>query len=222
MRFEADTISVNRGLRRIVQDVSFSLGKGEMLTVTGLNGAGKSTLLRALCGLLPLAGGRLLLEGAGEGEDEPLIFREHMHYLGPRNAMKPALSVHENLSFWKEFSGSGDDGMTIGEALLAVELPHVADLPFSYLSTGMKRRVAICRLLVSKKPVWIADEPTSGLDSRSSELFSELCRTHCGDGGILIAATHLPLGLSHAKTLEVDLLNSFVDGDAFFTAENMG
>ena len=218
MRFEADSISVNRGLRRVVQDVSFSLGEGDALTVTGANGAGKSTLLRALCGLLPLAAGTLRLAGIGEGEDDPLIFREHLHYLGPQNAMKAALSVRENLSFWRDFSG-GTVGLTIEEALSAVELPHVADLPFSYLSTGMKRRVAICRLLVSRKPVWIVDEPTSGLDSHSSELFSALCRAHCADGGILIAATHLPLGLGKAQTLEMKTLYTFIEGDEFFDAE---
>ena len=218
MRFEADTISVNRGLRRVVQDVSFSLGEGDVLTVTGANGAGKSTLLRALCGLLPLAEGKLRLTSIGEGEDDPLIFREHLHYLGPQNAMKAALSVRENLSFWRDFSG-GTVGLTIEEALSAVELPHVADLPFSYLSTGMKRRVAICRLLVSRKPVWIVDEPTSGLDSHSSELFSALCRAHCADGGILIAATHLPLGLGKAQTLEMKTLYTFIEGDEFFDAE---
>ena len=219
MRFEADTISVNRGLRRVVQDVSFSLGEGDVLTVTGANGAGKSTLLRALCGLLPLAAGTLRLAGIGEGEDDPLIFREHLHYLGPQNAMKAALSVRENLSFWRDFSGSSG-GMVIEAALNAVELPHVADLPFSYLSTGMKRRVAICRLLVSKKPVWIVDEPTSGLDSHSSELFSGLCRAHCADGGIVIAATHLPLGLGKAQTLEMKTLFTFFEGDEFFDGEN--
>ncbi|MCB1421310.1 MAG: heme ABC exporter ATP-binding protein CcmA [Nitratireductor sp.] len=218
MRFEADSISVNRGLRRVVQDVSFSLGEGDVLTVTGANGAGKSTLLRALCGLLPLAEGKLRLTSIGEGEDDPLIFREHLHYLGPQNAMKAALSVRENLSFWRDFSG-GTVGLTIEEALSAVELPHVADLPFSYLSTGMKRRVAICRLLVSRKPVWIVDEPTSGLDSHSSELFSALCRAHCADGGILIAATHLPLGLGKAQTLEMKTLYTFIEGDEFFDAE---
>ena len=218
MRFEADTISVNRGLRRVVQDVSFSLGEGDVLTVTGANGAGKSTLLRALCGLLPLADGKFRLEGIGEGEDDSLIFREYLHYLGPQNAMKAALSVRENLSFWQNFSG-GAGGLTIEAALNAVELPHVADLPFSYLSTGMKRRVAICRLLVSRKPVWIVDEPTSGLDSHSSELFSGLCRAHCADGGILIAATHLPLGLGKAQALELETLFTFFEGDEFFDAE---
>ena len=218
MRFEADTLSVNRGLRRVVQDVSFSLGEGDALTVTGVNGAGKSTLLRALCGLLPLAGGRLRLAGIGEGEDDPSVFREHLHYLGPQNAMKAALSIRENLAFWRDFSG-GSDGLEIEQALRAVELPHVADLPFSYLSTGMRRRVAICRLLVSKKPVWIVDEPTSGLDRSASELFAGLCRAHCADGGILVAATHLPLGLGKAQTLAMETLFTVFEGDAFFDGE---
>ena len=67
----------------------------------------------------------------------------------------------------------------------------------------MKRRVSIAKLLVSDRPIWILDEPTAGLDAQSSKLFTKLCQTFCEGGGILIAATHLPLGIETEKTLEI-------------------
>ncbi len=159
MKFEANNISVDRGALRIVQGVSFSLSNGEALVVTGENGSGKSTLLRALAGLLPLAEGSLDFDLLEEGRNDPLVIREHIHYLGHQNAMKPALSVRENLGFWQGFAtpggssgNDGRDGMSIVEALDFVELPHVIDLPFGYLSTGMKRRVSIAKLLVTERP----------------------------------------------------------------------
>ena len=223
MKFEANNISVDRGALRIVQGVSFSLSNGEALVVTGENGSGKSTLLRALAGLLPLAEGSLDFDLLKDGRNDPQIIREHIHYLGHQNAMKPALSVRENLGFWQGFTtpggANGDDdrdGMAIAEALDFVELPHVIDLPFGYLSTGMKRRVSIAKLLVTERPVWVVDEPTAGLDAKSTAMFSALCADHCTNGGILIAATHLPLGIEGAKTLVVERLYTFHQGDEFF------
>ncbi len=228
MKFEASNISVDRGSRRIVQGVSFSLANGDALIVTGENGSGKSTLLRALCGLLPLSDGRLHFDVPAEGADDPRVIGEHIHYLGHQNAMKPALSVRENLHFWKGYTtgsdkfpgeGSGEgtaEGMEISEALDFVGLPQVIDLPFGYLSTGMKRRVAIAKLLINEKPIWIVDEPTAGLDTASSAMFSTLARDHCANGGILIAATHLPLGIDGAKTLVVERLYTFHEGDEIF------
>ncbi len=214
MKLVGENIAVDRDARRIVEGVSFVLSAGEALVVTGENGSGKSTLLRALAGLLPLAGGSLHFDLLNDGADDPLIIREHIHYLGHHNAMKPALSVRENLAFWQGFTtGAGtkpatgpDPGMSIDEALDFVELPQVIDLPFGYLSTGMKRRVSIAKLLVNEKPVWIVDEPTAGLDARSSAMFTGLCRDHCDNGGILIAATHLPLGIENAKSLTIERL----------------
>lgn len=221
MKFEARQISINRGARRIVQGLNFSLTNGDALIVTGENGSGKSTLLRALAGLLPLAEGSLHFDLLEEGADDPMIIREQIHYLGHQNAMKPALSVRENLEFWQGYSTSGTssdglEGMTIIEALDFVELPHVLDLPFGYLSTGMKRRVSIAKLLITEKPIWIVDEPTAGLDAKSSAMFTGLCKDHCANGGILIAATHLPLGIEGAKTLEVERLFTFHEGDDLF------
>jgi heme exporter protein A len=227
MKFEAKNISINRGARRIIQSVNFTLNNGDALIVTGENGSGKSTLLRALAGLLPFAEGSLFFDLPEEGKDDPLIIREHIHYLGHQNGMKPALSVRENLEFWQGYSTPSDsdeslDGMSIIEALDFVELPHVLELPYGYLSTGMKRRVSIAKLLITEKPIWIVDEPTAGLDAKSSAMFTDLCKDHCSNGGILIAATHLPLGIDGAKKLEVEQLYTFHEGDDLFDEPESG
>jgi heme exporter protein A len=115
--------------------------------------------------------------------------------------MKPALSVRENLLFWQKFNGSAR--FDIDEALEAVDLPGVEHLPFGYLSTGQKRRVSIAKLLISHRPLWIVDEPTAGLDKASESRFAELMRDHMRDGGMVIAATHIPLGLEGVRTLDM-------------------
>src|SRR5690606_3613965 len=147
----------------VFDGLAFDLGEGEALVVTGANGSGKSTLLRVVAGLLPPAAGMIRLEGA-DGEEFPSVAAA-AHYLGHGNAMKTALSVEENLRFWREFDGSPH--LSAAEALEMVGLPQVAGLPYGYLSTGQKRRVAIARLLVGHRPLWLLDEPTAGLDKAS-------------------------------------------------------
>jgi len=200
MKLIVENLAINRGEQEIVSGISLELNAGDALIVTGENGSGKSTTLRGIAGLLPLADGSVtLLDETGkqfEGE-----MREYCHYLGHKNAMKSALSVRENLDFWQKFCG--DAHLSIEEALDEVALLHTLDLPFHYLSAGQKRRVSIARLLVSDRPVWIMDEPTSGLDGHSVKIFTSLCHAFCAEGGMLIAATHLPLGIETEKTLEI-------------------
>lgn len=202
-------MAVERGERRIVSGVSFALGTGEALVVTGENGSGKSTLLRAIAGLLPCAQGSILLEGRkvwrGVDIDEDAPLGEQCHYLGHQNGLKAALSVNENLTFWQKFYGAdhGAQNLSVEEALEIVGMAHTLDIPAGYLSTGMKRRVAIARLLVSERPVWIVDEPTAGLDAQSTKMFTDISHNFCKGGGILVAATHLPLGLKKPKKLEI-------------------
>ena len=197
MRLEADNLAGERGGETIFAGLSFVLGDGEALVVTGPNGSGKSTLLRIICGLLtPQAGTVELTE---DGTTLPV--RAACHYLGHQNAMKPALSVAENLSFWQKFNG--DMQMEIDEALEAVDLPGVEHLPFGYLSTGQKRRVSIAKLLVSHRPLWIVDEPTAGLDKASEIRFAEIMRGHMREGGMIVAATHIPLGLESVRALDM-------------------
>jgi heme exporter protein A len=198
MRLLANELDGERGGETIFSGVSFALADGEGLLVTGANGSGKSTLLRIVAGLLPAAGGTVTLEG---GEPDWPDVMAACHYLGHQNALKPALSVTENLAAWRDYLG--EPHMAIPEALEIVGLDEIGHLPLGYLSTGQKRRIAIARLLVSYRPVWLLDEPTAGLDRASEAQFAKLMAAHLEDGGMILAATHLPLGLEWTQELRM-------------------
>ena len=171
-----------------------------MLAVTGPNGAGKSTLLRALAGLLPLASGTITCTGLPAGE--PLA--SYTHYLGHRDALKSPLTAQENLAFWAAMlvlPGAG--GLSPEAALARLGLPHIAGFPVSYLSAGQKRRVALARLLVAARPLWLLDEPTTALDVVAQACLAEIMQAHLAGGGAVIAATHAPLGLAGARELNL-------------------
>lgn len=196
MKLLGEKLAAARGERRIFEGLSFEVPAGSVLVVTGPNGSGKSTLLKTIAGFLRPAAGSLRLEGA----DAETPLAEHCHYLGHANALKPQLSVHENLRFWQQFYAPG---CAVDEALDAVGLPGVGDLPAGYLSAGQKRRVAIARLLASARPVWLVDEPTSALDAASERRFAALVEAHLAQGGIVVAATHQQLGLAAALRLDI-------------------
>ncbi|WP_085034294.1 heme ABC exporter ATP-binding protein CcmA [Ensifer aridi] len=202
MRLLAEGLSARRGEDLIFNDISFSLAAGEALVVTGPNGSGKSTLLRVLAGLLRAESGRLSIENGPSGFAHP---HELSHYLGHRNAMKRELTVEENLSFWQRFLGDspGGSGIDLSAAAEAVGLAGIAQLPFGYLSAGQQRRMAMAKLLVAYRPIWLLDEPTAALDVSADRLFAGLVAAHLDHGGIVIAATHQPLGIAQAKTLQM-------------------
>jgi heme exporter protein A len=178
-----------RGGREVFCGLDFTAGSGELLAITGRNGAGKTSLLRLIAGLLAPAGGAIELQGG----DAELTLPEQAHYLGHRDALKPALSVNENLTFWRDFLG-GDRGKA-GDSLAAVGLDHIAHLPAGYLSAGQRRRLSIARLLAVRRPLWLLDEPTSALDVEGQAVFVTLMSDHLASGGLILAATHTPLGL---------------------------
>jgi heme exporter protein A len=216
MRLTATGLSAERGGRQVFADVSFTVGSGELLAVIGPNGAGKSTLLRLICGLLPAAAGTVVLEDSppperarSVGEARPegadaadlanrdTSIGENAHYLGHLDALKPGLTVRQNLDFWRRLWGGGD----IEVALDAVGLEPLGDLPASVLSAGQRRRVALARLLVARRPLWLLDEPTTALDTAAEDGLGRLIADHLASGGLAIAATHRDLPATPAATL---------------------
>lgn len=196
MRIEVDALGSRRSGRRVFEGVSFALDAGQALVVTGRNGAGKSTLLAILAGSLNADQGRVAVSDAGER-----TLPECLHLVGHRDGLKAALTARENLSFAGDLLG--DAALSPEDALDAVGLAHAAALPVAYLSAGQRRRVALARLLVARRPLWLLDEPTATLDAPAQERLLTLMHGHLATGGLLIAATHAPLDLPGATELRL-------------------
>ena len=137
------------------------------LLLRGPNGSGKSTLLRLAAGFLKPEQGHIAYtreDGAHETDSE--TFREHIHYVGHLDPVKPAFTVAENLEFWSGFEGNPDPKSGTAEALERMALSHIADVPGRYLSAGQRRRLNIARIAAAKKPVWLP--PTAKPDVLST------------------------------------------------------
>src|SRR4051812_28062088 len=196
LRIDADNLACRRSGRLVFEGLSFTLSDGAALIVTGRNGAGKSSLLGILAGRLAPAAGALSIAGAGER-----TLPECLHFVGHRDALKGALTAEENLAFARDLLG--DAALAPRAALAAVGLEHAAALPVAYLSAGQRRRVALARLLVAHRPVWLLDEPTAALDAAAQATLVRLMRAHLAAGGLLVAATHQPLELEGARELRI-------------------
>ncbi|PZN97509.1 MAG: heme ABC exporter ATP-binding protein CcmA [Hyphomicrobiales bacterium] len=196
LALDAENLACSRGGRVIFEGLAFRLGNGEAIALTGRNGAGKSSLLAMLCGRLRADAGTIRLEGVTESRPAELS-----HLVGHRDGLKTALTAQENLAFAQALLG--DPALSPDEALAAVGLPHVAGLPVGYLSAGQRRRVALARLLVSRRPFWLLDEPMSALDLSAQVMLTGLMRGHLAQGGAILAATHGPLGLDGARELRI-------------------
>ena len=190
---EGDGLAAFRGERLVFSGLGFMVAEGGALLLTGPNGSGKSTLLRLISGLVRAEAGRLLWRG----QDALADLTEHasrVAYLGHLDAVKPGLTVAENLCVWGR-------GGAVAAALAIVGLTALAELPAKMLSAGQRRRLALARLAVRPAPIWLLDEPTLGLDTASVERFGAMLATHRAQGGVVLAATHLPLPLPDAAEL---------------------
>ena len=204
MRLNAHHLTIERGGQVILRDLSFGIQAGEALVLTGRNGAGKTTLLRIIAGFLKPVGGAVTLDGGGP----ELSVGEHCHWVGHLNAVKGALTTVENLRFWVALAGDRAAGpghavesQAVDSAMGRFDLTHLADIPARVLSAGQTRRLALARLVVVSRPIWLLDEPTVSLDAVSQRMLAEVIDAHTAGGGIVIAATHFPLGLARMREL---------------------
>jgi heme exporter protein A len=198
MRLYGENLSLERGGRRLFAGLFFEVREGEVLVIQGSNGTGKTSLLRAIAGFLPFSGGRLRHEGG----DAHARLGEQAHYLGHANSLRDALTAEENLAFWAAMQGGAAFG--VKPALARLGLPHVLDFPVGALSTGQKRRVALARLLVAHREIWLLDEPTTALDIASQILFANTMQEHLSKGGLILVATHVPLGIVARREVQLD------------------
>lgn len=193
MRIAAENLSCERGGRTVFSNHNFALGSGEFLQLTGPNGSGKSSLLRLLANLSEPSLGHITLEG---GSPE-LTLGQQAHYIAHTDASKSALTVTENLNFWRDFLGGGD----LMRALQAVNLAALADYPAALLSAGQRHRLALARLALVPRAIWLLDEPSVGLDESAQKLLAGLMNGHLREGGLIVAATHVSLGLKPDASL---------------------
>ena len=193
MQITAENLSCERGGRTVFSNQNFALGSGEFLQLTGPNGSGKSSLLRLLANLSEPSHGRITLEGGSSD----LTLGHRAHYIAHNDASKSALTVTENLKFWCDFLGGGD----LMRALQAVNLAALADYPAALLSAGQRRRLALARLALVPRAIWLLDEPSVGLDESAQKLLAGLMNGHLREGGLIVAATHVPLGLKPDASL---------------------
>lgn len=194
---KAEGLAAFRGERLVFRDLDFAVATGGALVLAGPNGSGKSTLLRLLAGLVRPMAGTLSWNGEDALADLP-AHADRVAYLGHLDAVKPGLTVIENLRF-----AAGLGRGRVADALDAMGLRDLADLPARMLSAGQKRRLALGRLALSEAPIWLLDEPTIGLDTLSLARFGTLLAGHRAAGGLVIAATHIPLPLDNVATLNL-------------------
>ena len=196
MQLVVENLAVRRGSREVFSGLSLALAPGEGLLLTGPNGAGKTTLIRAIAGLLRPDSGSVRLDGL---EDDAEV-GPNCHLVGHQNGIKASMTVGENLRFWAKYLGGGAD---VEPALKRLGLASIEDLPAGYLSAGQKRRLGLARLLVAKRPLWLLDEPTVSLDTVSTAILAAIVAEHVAEGGMAIAATHIPLGIAAMRELKL-------------------
>lgn len=180
MQLSCSHLTCSRGGRIVFENLSFSLKKGEALLVTGANGSGKTTLLRYLAGLLD--GEEKLFFENGEA------IRDHIHFKGTKEAVKSHLTLEENLMFWSQMQG--ENSSSVQPALNFWSLYELRNLLVKILSTGQRQRLALCRLMLMEKRLWLLDEPFTALDNDGCEKLHKLLREHLGRGGLAMIATH--------------------------------
>lgn len=200
-RFAGSDLLCIRGERIVFLELGFEIAAGGALILVGPNGSGKSSLLRLMARLLKPAAGSLTWNGTGIAED-PDAHNARLHYIGHQDAVKPVLTVIENLRFWASLRGEHDPN-TAERALATFGIAHLADVPGRFLSAGQRRRVNLARLLAAPAPLWLLDEPTTALDKQAINALETAIAEHRRGGGMAVMATHSEIAAEAPTTLDL-------------------
>lgn len=192
MLLSASALCIGRGDRRLLSNLDFVVSAGDVLHLKGRNGAGKSSLIEVLVGLRTPQAGELRRPEPGQ-----------VHWIGHRNALNADLSVEENLHCWCRQQGL--DTATLLPALERVGLSKLRRRHVRTLSAGQRRRSALARLLLTRRPLWLLDEPLSSLDAEGVSLLGQLMNEHVAGEGAVIVTSHqsLPGRLPRVTVLEL-------------------
>ena len=205
MSLKVKSLSCQRSGRTIFSDLSLEIAPGEAVLLRGPNGAGKSTLLRVIAGLMPAISGEISLHGTPSTNRDD--FQSQITYAGHLDAIKPQLTVAENLHFWAQLFNADNLAQTMDD----FHLTEIADRPAHACSAGQKRRLGLARIAVTSRPLWLLDEPTVSLDTETTARFAATIDAHCAAGGIAFIATHIDLGLKTPRTFEMQAYTPSAD-----------
>lgn len=205
MSLVVKNLSCQRGGRTIFSELSLEIAPGEAVLLRGPNGAGKSTLLRVVAGLIPAMSGDISLNGTAFSNRDD--FQSQITYAGHLDAIKPQLTVAENLHFWAQLF----EAENLTQTMKDFRLDEIADRPAHACSAGQKRRLGLARIAVTSRPLWLLDEPTVSLDTETTARFAATIDAHCAAGGMAFIATHIDLGLKAPRTFEMQVYVPKVD-----------
>ncbi|MEZ5757819.1 MAG: heme ABC exporter ATP-binding protein CcmA [Emcibacteraceae bacterium] len=209
--FSVVNLTVNRGDRLVFRDLEFTIKPGTLLKLIGPNGSGKSTLLKTLSGLIEAKSGDICSDESSVQGDHEWISR-HVCYLGHKNALKREFTVLENIEFWARL---WNNQQSVSPAIEKMGISHLRDTPVRYLSSGQARRTALARSMCHAGKIWLFDEPTVGLDDQGLKLLSKTMKLHLDDGGMIICATHVDLGIHSEDTNILNLADYSVSASQF-------
>jgi heme exporter protein A len=195
-----DKLGFDRAGERLFSNVGFDVDAGQVLQIHGPNGSGKTTLLRVLAGLLQPSAGTVRWRGK-DAHAHPEAWRQSLAYLGHLNGISDELTAAENLSFSAVLGEVSEEPVEAQEAALkSVGLDRYRHAIVRGLSAGQKRRLAISRLLLEHKPLWLLDEPAAALDEESSGVLEQCIAGHLERGGIVLMTTHKLINTAPSAT----------------------
>jgi len=195
VRLSAQALRLERGGRVVLDGLSFTAEPGGAVELVGPNGSGKTTLLRALAGLARPQAGHI-------DAPEP----EQIALSGHADPLKPGETVEQALRFWAALHGAAPS--RIADSLAALNARHLKRRECGRLSAGQRRRIALARILVMNRPVWLLDEPAAPLDAAGRSALGLIVESHRARGGIVIAATHQGLDWPDAQRLDLALIDA--------------